>query len=244
MSVPVAVIGTAGRDSGAGSHKQLDAVAFRKMCDAAVRVMVEEWKLDVNKVTLVSGGSAWSDHVAVDLFLNNPLFTHSKLVLYLPCKFINGHFADEQAWHTCGKTLNQLHKQFSDKLGRSTLGDLELAVKRGATLDSTGRGFFARNLKVGKVAHYMIAFSAASGNQPSDGGTVHTWRNATTPPTNRKHISLSSIIPPPPVSKPTITTTTITTISGKKHKLETTSSNDEKKSNKRPTTDEVVKIDV
>lgn len=221
--IRVAVIGTAGRDSGAANSKQLDATVFQKMCAVTTQIMVEDWKLDLTQVTLVSGGSAWSDHVAVQLFLHNPLFASSKLLLFLPCKFIDGKFVDEQAWHHCGKTLNELHAQFSAKLGHSTLQDIELAVKRGATLDSSGRGFFARNLKVGR-SDYMIALSAATGDRPSDGGTAHTWRNATTVSANRKHVSLSklessSFTPPPS------TTSSTTNRSGIKRKESSAKSN-------------------
>lgn len=229
MAVRVAIIGTAGRESGAGSSKQLDANVFRKMCEAAMRVMVDEWKLDLSKVTLVSGGSAWSDHVAVELFLHDTRCSSSKLALYLPCKFVDGQFKDEQSWHRCGKTLNQLHTHFSTKLGRSSLNDITLAAKRGATLDSSGRGFFGRNLKVGQVANYMIAFSAATGSQPSDGGTAHTWANASTPHTNRKHISLTSLL----VQTPSIATNSLC---GKKRKRE-----DEKE---EKATGEIVKSDL
>lgn len=194
--VSVAIIGTAGRGLEATDW---NADSFGKMCVKAASIILDEWKLDPTNLTLVSGGSAWSDHVAVELFLNDTRFRQSKLVLYLPCQYKNKQFADERSWHRCGQLLNELHGTFGTKLARSTLEDLHKAKERGATLDTSSRGFFARNLRVG-TADYMIAFSTASGNRPNDGGTAHTWRNATTPPHRRSHVSLTSILTPTAVT--------------------------------------------
>ena len=161
------------------------------MARCASKIILDEWKLDPAALTLVSGGSAWCDHVAVDLFLNDARFQQSKLLLYLPCKF-SKKFIDEKSWHGCGRLLNELHQNFSGKLGRSSLADIQQASQRsGATIDTTSRGFFARNIRVGRVDR-MIAFSAGAG------GTAHTWKNSSTPQACKRHISLQSLCPATP----------------------------------------------
>jgi hypothetical protein len=93
--------------------------------------------------------------------------------------------------------LNELHETFSKALGRSSLEDLSQAKQKpGATLDTSSRGFFARNINVGR-ADYLIAFSAGSGSRPTDGGTAHTWRNSTTALNRRRHIPLQALQPTP-----------------------------------------------
>jgi hypothetical protein len=190
----VAIIGTAGR--GADADSLLSRETFERMARRASEIILNEWKFDTSALTLVSGGSAWCDHVAVDLFLNDAKFQHSKLLLYLPCKF-SKKFIDEKSWHGCGSVLNELHQNFSAKLGRSSLADIQLASqKAGATIDATSCGFFARNIRVGRVDR-MIAFSAGAGNRPTDGGTAHTWKNSSTPQAYKRHISLQSLHRPP-----------------------------------------------
>ena len=200
--VYVGVIGSAGRGADA---KAMTSEIFGLMCQEAKRIIAEDWK-HINeqkscdglpeahlRLTLVSGGSAWSDHVAVHLYLYDPLFAKAKLLLYLPCKFVNDAFVDEQAWHTNAKTLNSLHNEFSTKLGRSSLADLKSAKEKGAQFDTSGRGFLARNLLLGKKATHLIAFSFANGAEPTDGGTAHTWKHATTPTSNRRHVPIKSL---------------------------------------------------
>lgn len=195
----VGVIGSAGRGADA---KLMSGALFNRMCEEASKVILGNWKLtnegaDSNGegLTLVSGGSAWCDHIAVHLFLHDPRFSKAKLLLFLPCRFVGATFVDEQSWHTNAKTLNQLHANFSKTVGYSSLGELKAAKEKGATFDSSGRGFFARNLLLGKKATHLIAFSFSDNElSPSDGGTAHTWKNAVAPSTNRRHIPIKSLL--------------------------------------------------
>jgi hypothetical protein len=187
----VAVIGTAGQR---GDATRLSREVFDKMCARAAAIVLDEWKLPPANLTLVSGGSAWSDHVAVHLFLRDNRFSSCRLHLFLPCRFQNGKFADEKSWHHCGDVLNDLHRSFSDKAGLNSLSDLQqCAAHRSATLDCTSRGFFARNIRVARKATRLIAFSTQSGPRPIDGGTAHTWKHATAPAHLRRHISTQAL---------------------------------------------------
>lgn len=210
----VAIIGTAGRDEAA--KKRLTKDVFAQMVAKAKSIIIDEWKLDAKQVVLVSGGSAWCDHVAVDLYLHSPEFKHSSLELYMPCAFNEqkSAFQDEKSWHNCGHTLNQLHAAFGAAIDRNTLQDVTDAKARGATIDCSCRGFLARNIKVGK-SDYVIAFSNSSPNakQPTDGGTAHTWGHSSAPTAHKKHVPLASLSPRPP------NTNTIPSMFGQKRKF-------------------------
>jgi hypothetical protein len=44
---------------------------FGLMCESALKAIAADWKLAPETVRLVSGGSAWADHVAVRLYLDS-----------------------------------------------------------------------------------------------------------------------------------------------------------------------------
>ena len=105
----LAVIGFSGRKV---KLQKLTPQTFQKM---EARVMQER------PSKLVSGGSAWADHVAVSLFLQRKV---EGLELHLPCQF-----ADEFDVKTPeGRILNGLHQHCSTILGVNTLSQLELAI--------------------------------------------------------------------------------------------------------------------
>lgn len=66
-SYRVAIIGSAGRHSAASEWTPQH---FRAMCDATLACIRQRFQLQTTQVVLVSGGSAWADHVAVRLFLD------------------------------------------------------------------------------------------------------------------------------------------------------------------------------
>ena len=73
--------------------------------------IVEE--LDLSSAHLVSGGAAWSDHVAVELFLSDE---YDGLTLHMPCKWIRKEHYDNgsYSWQTNpGKLANSCHRKFS-----------------------------------------------------------------------------------------------------------------------------------
>ena len=62
--ITVSIIGTAGRSLKYKLTKEL----FFKMCHSAFNIITDEFKLNPNNVCLVSGGAAWSDHIAIKLY--------------------------------------------------------------------------------------------------------------------------------------------------------------------------------
>lgn len=172
--VKVSIIGTAGRDKTKVFSKEL----FNKMVAAAKYILA-----NLTDVTLVSGGAAWADHVAVKLFLEG--FT-SKLILHLPCKWDNGKFIDNGNfdWRiNPGRTANYYHGKFSEVLEQTstgiyfdTLSEIDAAIKKGAII-TVNNGFHARNNLVAQ-SEYLIAFTWSQNNSPTDGGTLDTWNKS------------------------------------------------------------------
>lgn len=151
--------------------------------------MTEIFHLDLSEVTLVSGGSAWADHVAVRLWLDSILSddgnTYSGLLLYLPCELqtmtnnkAQFEVSSTASWmNNPGITLNKLHSQFSEKLGQDSMNDLLCARELGAIYDTRAHGFHNRNLMVAQ-SDYLIAFTWGDSTvEPKEGGTLHTWSN-------------------------------------------------------------------
>ena len=76
----VSIIGTSGR------KESLNLELYKKMI-LSTKTFLENLNLDY--IILVSGGAAWSDHIAVTLFLNRQNYNLNikELRLYLPCQF-------------------------------------------------------------------------------------------------------------------------------------------------------------
>lgn len=115
--VAVAIIGTAGRNP----NNVLTPELFSKMSARVLRIM-EESGITHDRITLVSGGAAWADHVAVDLW-NMGSFHSCKL--HFPAAWITGQgYEDTKSndWRrNPGRSANQYHMSFSKAMGRSTL---------------------------------------------------------------------------------------------------------------------------
>lgn len=162
----VAIIGTAGRGT---SFQNLNIEVFLKMLADTEKKLKNLGK----KLILVSGGAAWADHLAVDLYLRN---IYKNLILYLPAAFEKEQFIDN-GFKSPGNTANYYHKKFSEKVGRNTLKEIALTKEKGAQ-HFIFNGFHARNLEVAK-SDILLAYTFGSGQEPADGGTLHTWKNST-----------------------------------------------------------------
>eukprot|EP00047_Mylnosiga_fluctuans_P017618 m.63119 g.63119 ORF g.63119 m.63119 type:complete len:269 (-) comp7176_c0_seq1:2813-3619(-) len=192
----VSIIGTAGR---LGNAARLTHTLYSAMITTATRVIETDLGLAPAHVCLVSGGAAWADHVAVSLFLADRGYA---LELCLPCPWVPGPAISGRGgpghlervtgdWRTNpGAAANKYHRTFSDKLGRSSLAEIETARMRGAAIRATFKGFHARNTAVAQC-DYLIAFTFDSGDAPLGGGTLDTWRKAAG--AHKVHVSLSEL---------------------------------------------------
>jgi hypothetical protein len=176
----VSIIGSAGR----GEDKpKWSADLYRRALAKSHEVITEVWGLDPASVKLVSGGAAWSDHQAVDLF-SYQMGYHS-LCLYLPCRWDEGkrQFVDIGSRDfrvNPGGTANAYHAHFSKKMGVDTLAQIDSVRKshpEQVELNQTHQGFHSRNTLVSS-SEFLIAFTFGEGDIPKDGGTKDTWVKA------------------------------------------------------------------
>lgn len=179
--VTVSIIGTAGRDK----TKVYTSELFDKMVYSAKYIL-----RDLKDITLVSGGAAWADHVAVKLYLDN--FCQN-LILHFPCKWDNDKFIDNGNWSwkiNPGKTANNYHHKFSQIMGNESLKDISNAINKGAIIIDDYNGFHSRNAEVAK-SDYLIAFTWSSNGYPCDGGTLDTWKKSNS---QKCHVDLNTLI--------------------------------------------------
>jgi len=159
----IAIIGTAGRDK----TKPMTRELWQWMLDDAKQRVPRD-------AHLVSGGAAWADHLAVELFLTNHV---GELTLHLPAPFEHRFIGPG---HSSASAANYYHTMFSKVIGVDTLMALDAAVKRegiDGTFEPAAPGYaamFARNAKVAR-AESMLAYTFGTGDEPADGGTKNTW---------------------------------------------------------------------
>lgn len=204
-SVTLSIIGSAGR--GADADKMSGEVFERAVCKATR--FIKNKNIDIDNLVLVSGGSAWCDHVAVRLFLEKIHFPITSfdiscdnvkvkqfqgLVLHLPCAFLDtGRFDNS----VCGRILNELHDEFNAKMNLNndshfdSFSDILAAIHLGAEVVVTN-GFSGRNARVAE-SDYVLAFSWHANEAEllrSGGGTAQTYEMAKGKKRNCYHITL------------------------------------------------------
>ena len=138
---------------------------------------------NLKDITLISGGAAWADHVAVRLYLEGFV---SKLILHLPCEWSNeAQYYDngDYDWGTNpGRTSNYYHSKFSQIIGINSLDEIDQAIKKGAEI-CIHKGFHERNNYVAKC-NCLIGFTWSN----VSGGTLDTWNKCSS---QKYHIDLS-----------------------------------------------------
>jgi len=141
-------------------------------------------------VTLVSGGAALADHIAIDLFLEGKV---SKLILYFPCQW-NEKKCEFSAVSSktnkgeVGHFANKLHKNFSAQVGnKNSLKDIQDAIDKGAQV-IIGNGFYGRNTLLAQNVNAMIAFTFEKKMTP---GTQHVWNQCAIDPSQKVHLLIN-----------------------------------------------------
>lgn len=174
MTTKLAIIGTAGRKLDQG---MLTSEHYPRMIHAVYR-LIDHLKIDTGSLHLVSGGAAWSDHVAVSLVLEG-LVPAERLSLYLPAKLeYYGFEGGEDFDQRTADTANYYHKLFSQKIGRDSIAELHSVRKQGATLEPIAGGFFSRNSlvaqNVGTDGH-LLAFTFGSQTTDQESWTIRSF---------------------------------------------------------------------
>ena len=157
----LAVIGTAGRDK---SKKMTRDLWIWMLANAQERTEGEH---------LVSGGAAWSDHLAVAMYLTGVV---DRLTLHLPAPFSGAAFVGPK--NSSAAAANYYHSRFSYVRGTNSMAEIQAAIKKGCevTFESSMPGYsgmFARNDRVAQ-ADRMLAYTFGE-KEPIDGGTRYTW---------------------------------------------------------------------
>lgn len=178
----VAIIGTAGRDP----TKVYDIDLWCKMWEDVCKRFVEG-----KSYHLVSGGAAWADHLAVELFLAKRV---EKLTLHFPAPFKFGAFVGPSK--SSASTANFYHAKFTKETGIDSLRQLQEAIQASGCThtcqpSSPGNtGMFARNLLIARDVEACLAYTWGEGREPENGGTKFTWDKVN----GRKvHVSLAAL---------------------------------------------------
>jgi hypothetical protein len=167
VSNVLGIIGTAGRGL---DWKKLTPTMYEQMLNITEKFIVSN-----NPATVVSGGAAWADHLAVTLYLKDVV---ADLTLYLPHSFdmkVHEYLDDsviDDRYHV-GRVSNWYHKRFSDKIKHDSLDEIFKAIEKGAKVE-VGNGFFDRNALIAKVSTHLIAFTFGNKETLKDGGTANT----------------------------------------------------------------------
>jgi hypothetical protein len=176
----IAIIGTAGRDK----NPLLTPYLWETMkADLQTRVKQTD--------TLISGGAAWADHLAIYAYLAGWC---QSLELKLPAPLASDRFLGD--FKSSGSASNHYHHIFGNIIEENTIIQISHAIRMGATFDfepmlSGISGMFIRNAKIAKDCTSIIAYTFGDGDIPADGGTKNTWNKAKT--TERVHIDLKKI---------------------------------------------------
>lgn len=169
ITTRIGIIGSAGRkDDAALFTKEVYKDAFGSLCC----FIADMNRLNpANKFTLVSGGAAGVDHMAIHFFLMQ--YIPCSLKLFLPCKFEDTAYEDTLIKNNAGGVANYYHKKFSERLGIDSLNEIKLAIEAGADVE-TGGGMFGRNTKIAENVDVIFAATFGHLERIKEGGTLDT----------------------------------------------------------------------
>lgn len=161
----IGVIGSAGRD---GSYTP-ELFARMEQC---LHTFLQQYP----EATLVSGGAAGADHLAVRAALR----TNRSALIYGPCPWddVQHQFLDTgvEDWRVNpGKLANMYHRRFYEATGIPSLTELKTAQEQGKITYIPGKSFHQRNSLVADC-DILLAFTFHHGTEPGDSGTADTWR--------------------------------------------------------------------
>jgi hypothetical protein len=163
----LAIIGTAGRKDDAA---KLSKIHWQRMLDAARCIIRKE-----KTTSIISGGAAWADHIAVEIGIKDKV----KTKIWLP---ENGRDLS---------TLHGYHGKFSSAREKDTWKELNDCFKlKHFNIQSFG-GFKDRNSKVADEADLFLAMTFGDKDQVKEGGTADTVRKMRVRGINGYHLDLN-----------------------------------------------------
>lgn len=178
----LAIIGASGRDEDGQRFANQPDMFLRRMVDAARTIA----SLTGARI-LVSGGAAWADHIAILLFLEEPM--RFSLHLHLPA-FLRADPRDPHSMEyldsgadggkSAAAVSNRLHREFHRQIaplrpGWSPFRDLHTAFVHTSATNRLYRGFMPRNDAVAADADAVLAMTFGAGPQvKARSGTAYT----------------------------------------------------------------------
>lgn len=158
------IIGTAGRGE--------DATKLKLGHWILMKGVAQSLCLALKANTVVSGGAAFADHLAIELFVNG----NANLSLHLPAKF-DKRFVETGSQYDAGRTSNYYHDKFSKVIGHNSFDDFRMVFENRCIKKYTvtfGTDFKVRNTLVANESDFLLAFTFGNGPELKDGGTKDT----------------------------------------------------------------------
>lgn len=168
-----------------GSNLKRQLLQTKKLFNSMVRCVGKK----VGKgAELISGGNAWSEHVAVTLYLRERV---TGLELCLPCEwdYDKKQFVDNGSRYlgdNPGRMMNQHHLIFSKVLGKSTLSEIQAAKDKGAVFRVYSGSRHAADKAIAEECDKLICLTWG-GFHPTAGCHGIKWGACNKP---KEHISL------------------------------------------------------
>jgi hypothetical protein len=157
-----------------------------------------------SEIQLISGGCSFIDHIIITLYNEAKLTSdpYHSLIIYSPCRWnsIDMKFHSSSSDHHnynnyIGEFLNKLHRNFSERLMRNTLVEInDIQKNNNVFFDSSSNSFQCRNYKIASSCKdVLIAFGwKESINEIFNSGTKITW-NLCNQCRVKKYISINTI---------------------------------------------------
>lgn len=162
------IIGTSGRmDDGARVNTSVYFDMYA-IANVFVKTMAEKGYIFD---TLISGGSAWADHIVIEMLLRNDVPNGH---LCLPCNFTGINFVGNNS----ATILNDIHTKFTSKTtkNKSSLSEISNVLNGRATY-SIYNGFTERNRAIANKSDFILAMTFGNKNIVKSGGTSNTVRS-------------------------------------------------------------------
>ncbi len=180
MIKTIGIIGSAGRQ---GDAEKVTPERFEWILKSIEKELINEGFIGKdqsqwNGIEFISGGAAFVDHAAVVLSLAKgvPL----KLCLPAPWDERKKQFHDKgiRNWkENPGVTSNFYHREFSKRVNRDSLNELNLAIPNSTVM--VDEGFHARNTLIAGPVDLLLAFTFSKDpNVPGSSGTLSTWKKS------------------------------------------------------------------
>ena len=172
MEISLSIIGTYGEG---GDSKILSTKHFDAMYLIAEELVTQINDSGYSLTHLVGGGSVWTSHLSIKLFLNKKV---SNLRLFLSAEFQDGTYKDNGIINDLlknpGGVANYYHHQFQRTTGINSLSEIELAKRYGAELILVDN-YYARNALIAK-SDFILACTFGNKNEVKEGNTADIIR--------------------------------------------------------------------